>query len=665
MPKNPSKSEKSEKSDKSGIEHKKTDLDIDIDIGYASSMGLKNINEDFLAAMLPNPDSKTELTMGGIVALADGVSTGGMGKEAAQTTAACLVRDYFSTPAHWDTTVALDRLIRAQNTWLFGVNHQRRQQKTDVLGLTTLTALVVKGSTYTLAHVGDCRCFLYRHQSKAAASTSVLLQLTTDHVVNHPDLRHQLLRAVGLQDDIVVDYSQGKLEVGDVFLLLTDGVHGSVGVKKIKAILDASFLVGSAVDLPNEVDPKNVNATDVTDEYKLQRISEKLTQTALQSGSKDNVTVVVVQVHRISQTGLKAAQQHANSLPVLPKMKVGDVLDGYSVTSVVADSGINILYQVRDNANQHLYALKTLHPSRAHDEQERAMLVHESWLGQQMEYTPAGSNLVKIRTHDAVCTDIVDRKTQSIASITPTAFYVVFDWHSGETLQQRLQKITPPTLTESIDYTTAIVRTLCHLHRHHIVHRDIKPANLHLGNDGKLRVLDLGVALSGFEPDALRDLHAGSPSYINPEQWGVHVHGNSDPQGGNDDKWQADAGSDLFATGVTLYQLLTSKLPYGEVLPNQIGRYYKDPTPPSRHNPAVPIWLENITLKAIARDARQRFETAEEFLLALERGASRPLHALPSVPLLQQDPTVLWKIMAGVSLLFNGLLIYWLLFLPK
>lgn len=95
-----------------------------------------------------------------------------------------------------------------------------------------------------------------------------------------------------------------------------------------------------------------------------------------------------------------------------------------------------------------------------------------------------------------------------------------------------------------------------------------------------------------------------------------------------------DAQSDLFALGVTLCQLLTGKLPCGDVLSYQVGRYFRDPVAPSRHNPEVPIWLDHVVLKAVARDKRQRFETAQELLLALDRGASRPLTALP--PLFQR-----------------------------
>jgi serine/threonine protein kinase len=181
----------------------------------------------------------------------------------------------------------------------------------------------------------------------------------------------------------------------------------------------------------------------------------------------------------------------------------------------------------------------------------------------------------------------------------------------------------------------------------------LKPGNLHLGDDGQWRVLDLGVAVSGSEPKALRTLHAGTPSYMNPEQWNHDAH------------VTADAGSDLYALGVTLYQWLTGKLPYGEVEPYQTARFRRDPKPPSRLRPDVPIWLDHVVLKAIALDPKQRFETAEEMVLALERGASRPIAAPASTPLVSRDPTALWKIALGVSLLFNVLLVYWLLFLPR
>lgn len=580
---------------------------FDLDIGFATLAGRKNTNEDFCAAMLPEAGQEG---MGSIVAIADGVSTGGMGREAAQTTVTSLVRDYYGTPETWDTTVALDRIIGAQNAWLAGIN----QRRSPTMGLTTLTALVLRGQSYTLAHVGDSRAYLLR-----GGKTQ---QLTHDHAVNHPDFRHQLLRSVGAEDHVVVDYMQGDLQVGDVFVLLTDGVHGVVRDVRLQGFADLEASADA------------------------QLASQNLVEAALAAGSNDNVTAVVVRVRGLLDATLQDVNRIAQTLPIPPRLKVGDVMDGLSVTAPVADNGINVLYQVRDPATRVLYALKTLNPARSHDEEERAMLAHEAWLALRMQSGRAAGHLVNL--HDR----LPNGQERS-------AFYLLYDWHSGETLQQQLDRRHKFSVEQVLGVATQAARALGRLHRQCVIHRDIKPANLHQGEDGVLRLLDLGVALSGREPEAMRKLHAGTPSFINPEQWGFSASSADGPEE------LPDAQSDLFALGVTLYQLLTARLPYGEVLPYQAGRYYRDPVAPSRINPEVPIWLDHIVLKAVARDKRRRFETAEELLLALERGASRPLTAPQATPLIQRDPVMLWKLLLGVSVLVNVLLIYWLLFLPR
>jgi serine/threonine protein kinase len=300
---------------------------------------------------------------------------------------------------------------------------------------------------------------------------------------------------------------------------------------------------------------------------------------------------------------------------------------------------VHRLYQARDADTQELVAIKALHEARASDAEERAMLAHEAWLGGRVA---PGSG----ERGDAGFVQVREPRQ-------PTLFYTVYDWHPGRTLEQWLAEGRRFEVGEVVDASLAVARALGRLHRHGVVHRDIKPGNLHLGDDARWRVLDLGVAVSGSEPKSLRSLHAGTPSYMNPEQWN------------GDEHVPADAASDVYALGVTMYRWLTGKLPYGEVEPYQATRFRRDPRPPSRLRADVPIWLDHVVLKAVALDARQRFETAEELVLALERGASRPLAAPGATPLAARDPTALWKIALGVSLLFNALLVYWLLFLPR
>jgi protein phosphatase len=198
-------------------------------------------------------------------------------------------------------------------------------------------------------------------------------------------------------------------------------------------------------------------------------------------------------------------------------------------------------------------------------------------------------------------------------------------------------------IPELLDHAEKLVRAVAALHRRSIIHRDIKPANVHLGNDGQLRILDLGVAQSGLEADIEHDApQAGTPSYLAPEQF---QHAPATPQ------------TDLYAVGVTLYFLLTRHYPYGEIAHHQNPRF-GDPVPPSRYRPDMPLWLEHVLIKACARDTALRFETAEEFLLALQRGGASPLPAPAATPLLTRDPVLVWRSVALVALVLNVLLLY-------
>ncbi|MCM5680294.1 bifunctional protein-serine/threonine kinase/phosphatase [Schlegelella sp. S2-27] len=576
-------------------------MSFDVDIGRCSERGPREENEDFSGVVQP---AHQDAAHGLIAAVADGVSMGGRGREAAQTAVLSLVRDYYATPETWDITVALDRLISAHNAWL--ADHNRRRQGAGAEGaaaMCTLTALVLQGHSYTVAHVGDTRAWLLRDGD--------CIQLTQDHCFEQPDMRSRLTRALGLDDGVRLDYVQGELQPGDSFVLTSDGVHGVLKRRRLAALAAE----GSA-----------------------DAASASLVREALAAGGRDNATAVVIRVRGLAASRLEDALLRGRQLPAPMRLRVGDVLDGYTVTALVDDNGVHRLYQAREAATGELVALKTLHEARASDPEERAMLAHEAWLSQRITERDS-RGLVRAREVEHA-----------------SAFYAVFDWHSGHTLEHWLGHGRRFDIGDVVEGALTVCKALGRLHRQGVVHRDVKPANLHLGDDGQWRLLDLGVALSGREPATQRQLHAGTPSYMNPEQWGGP--GDRDPRA-------ADAGSDLYGLGVTLYRWLTGHLPYGEVEPYQLARFRRDPKAPSRLRPDVPIWLDHVVLKAVARDEAQRFETAEEFALALERGASRPLAAPGSTPLATRDPAALWMIAFAISALFNLLLVVWLLFLPR
>jgi serine/threonine protein phosphatase PrpC len=566
-------------------------MSFDVEIGWSCERGSPERNEDFAAAVRDSGNG------GLIAAIADGVSSGGQGLMAAQTTVGSLVRDFFSVPETWETTVALDRLIGAQNSWL--ADHNRRARETAT---TTLTALALQGHGWTLAHVGDTRAWLLR--------AAELTQLTTDHARDHPDLRSQLTRAVGLDERLLVDYRQGELQVGDSLLLTSDGVH-------------AYLKFGEMARLLRDGDAQAASAAIV--------------RAALAAGSRDNATALVIRVKGLAPERLEDTLRQGRQLPLPGKLKLGEELDGFRITALVADTGVHRLYQARHLATGELVAIKALHEARGTDPEERAILAHEAWLGLRVGAQRA-DELVRVREVP-----------------NASAFYVVFDWHEGRTLEQLLRDRHPFAIEDVVRGGIAMARALGRLHRQGVIHRDVKPENLHLSDDGRWRIIDLSVALSGRESPALRSLHAGTPSYMNPEQWGID---GAEPE-------RAAAGSDLYALGVTLYRWLTGFLPYGEIEPYQRAPFRRDPVAPSRRRPDVPIWLDHVVLKAVARDPAQRFETAEELQLALERGASRPLERPQATPLIARDPAALWKLAFLISALFNALLVLWLVWLPS
>ena len=218
-------------------------------------------------------------------------------------------------------------------------------------------------------------------------------------------------------------------------------------------------------------------------------------------------------------------------------------------------------------------------------------------------------------------------------------------YHEGATLQARLDQGAHFAIADAVGLAIRMAKGLGALHRLDILHRDIKPANLHLGADGKLRILDLGVAQNGGMARDAGEGMPGTPSFMAPEL----LAGES-----------ASAKSDLYAAGVTLYHLLTRRYPYGEVEPFQHPRF-GDAVPPSRYRPDIPRWLDLLILKAVARDKKLRFETAEELRLALERGEHRPVLPLPRTPLTAREPLWLWRSLAIASVVVTLLLIYWLL----
>jgi serine/threonine protein kinase len=200
--------------------------------------------------------------------------------------------------------------------------------------------------------------------------------------------------------------------------------------------------------------------------------------------------------------------------------------------------------------------------------------------------------------------------------------FIVMDCYEGESLKYKIESGSLP-IDKAIDIATQVAQGLSKAHESGIVHRDIKPANIMIGKDGIARIVDFGLAkLSGQTMLTKSGRMVGTAAYMSPEQ----ARGE-----------KVDHRTDIWSLGVVLYEMLTGKRPfeseYEQALVYSILN--QDPKPMRELRPEVPEAMEKICRRAMAKDSKDRYQTASEVLADLESyktgtQLSRQTRRLPS-----------------------------------
>ncbi|MBP1125586.1 MULTISPECIES: bifunctional protein-serine/threonine kinase/phosphatase [Pseudomonas] len=523
-------------------------MSLQLSVAQASAIGPRSENQDALRVVTPS--AQLAASKGYLCALADGVSQCADGGLAARSSLQALALDYYATPQTWGVAQALERLLLAQNRWLQANGGGQPL-------LTTLSALVFRGQRFTLAHVGDCRVYRWLDGE--------LQRISEDHVWEQPGMQHVLKRALGLDQNVVLDFLDGELRAGECFLLLSDGVWATLGEHSIRAILREQADLDLAVNT--------------------------LVSAAHLAGSQDNASALLVRIDALGAATLGDALVQLQQWSLPPPLKPGQAFEGWQVESVVAQSRQSLLYRVRD-AQQQPWLLKTLPRSHDNDTDAGQALLSEEWFLRRM----AGRAFPQVHP----------------ASGRQHVYYVMREY-PGLTLAELFKQQGPLPLAQWQSIAERLLRAVGLLHRRQILHRDIKPENLLLGDDGELRVLDFGLAYCpGLSADPINTL-PGTPSFIAPEAFNGE---------------RPAAQQDLYSVGITLYYLLTGHYPYGEIEAFQRPRFHQ-PISASRYRPDLPDWLPLSLERAVAAQPAQRYETAEEWLLVLEQADRRELSVRP------------------------------------
>ena len=430
-----------------------------VTIGQYSDAGAKPENQDFHGALIPEGSS---LALKGItLAVADGISSSKVSRDAAETAVKSLLTDYYATPDAWTVKTAATRVIAATNAWLHGQNTS--VEDVNAGRVCTLSALILKGREGHICHVGDSRI--------SRLSGASLEPLTEDHRVTLSADESYLGRALGAEQTVDIDYSRVPLKPGDIFLLTTDGVHEFITATKLRQALEASTLDEAA---------------------------RYLADVARVAGSQDNLTVQIVRIDGLP-TGSVDLDIDAPRLPVPPLPKSGDVIDGFRIERQIHATARSHVFLATAPDGQRV-ALKIPATDTALDADYLRRFVLEEWIARRIS-----------SSHVLRAADTPERRT---------ALYVVTEFAPGVTLRQWMTDNPRPTLDQVRDIIGQIAAGLRAFHRREMVHQDLRPENVMIDDIGTVKIIDLGsTSVAGVEeamPGMLVDL-PGTYQYTAPE----------------------------------------------------------------------------------------------------------------------------------------------------
>jgi serine/threonine-protein kinase len=263
------------------------------------------------------------------------------------------------------------------------------------------------------------------------------------------------------------------------------------------------------------------------------------------------------------------------------------MLDHYRIDAAVGHGGMSELYRATDMESGREVALKVPLPEMEADPVLFERFKREEEIGQLLD-------------HPGIVKTFNGEERSRV--------YMVMEWVEGRLLRSILNEQRELPIERSVAITLRICDALDAIHKHGVVHRDLKPENIMVDEDDRVKLIDFGIAM---KEDARRltfvNLSAtlGTPDYISPEQ----VKGQ-----------RGDQRSDIYSTGIMLYEMLTGKVPFvgPSPLASMNERLQHDARPVRELNPEISPALEEIVYRALEREPRHRYATAGEMAWDLE-----------------------------------------------
>lgn len=272
---------------------------------------------------------------------------------------------------------------------------------------------------------------------------------------------------------------------------------------------------------------------------------------------------------------------------------IGKKLEGrYEILELIGFGGMAIVFKARDLLQNKFVAVKILKDEFLANDDFKRRFRNES-------------KAIAVLSHPSIV-KIID------VNFSDNIQYIVMEHIDGITLKEYIEQQGAIKWKEAVHFTVQILRALQHAHDNGIVHRDVKPQNVMLLEDGTIKVMDFGIARFARENGkTMSDKAIGSVHYISPEQ----AKGD-----------MTDERTDIYATGVMMYEMLTGKVPFdGDTAVSiAIKQMQIEPKSPRTVNPEIPVGLEEIILRAMQKDPQLRYQTAAEMLRDIDEFKRNP-----------------------------------------
>jgi serine/threonine protein phosphatase PrpC len=430
--------------------------------GFASETGPRERNEDFAGAVfgfeLPKPRRDV------VAALADGIGGAKGGRVAAETAVRGFLDGFCDLPETMEVRRAAARVLSSLNNWIYAQAH--RDAALTGMGC-TFTALILRGRSAHVLHVGDSRAYRLRGDR--------LTRLTTDHVREGGTGRSNILsRALGVETEVALDYASHPLARHDRFLLCSDGVHAALTPDAIAEIL------------------RERSASEDS--------ARALVAAALDAGSTDNSTALVLDVVDLPTADSADIGDSIMQLPLIPVPVGGETVDGFVLKVLLSDGRYTRLFGAIDEVEGGDVALKFPKPQVATEATYHAAFVREAWVGARV-HSPWLGRVIELPPGRQTC------------------LYTAMPLYQGELLETRIKRRPLLGLEEGRNIAIKLARAAAALHRAGIIHRDIKPDNVILESEGSLKLIDLGVVrVPGLEDFPPEDI-PGTAAYMAPEMF--------------------------------------------------------------------------------------------------------------------------------------------------